>query len=76
MSLPGSGCPVTSRGHVARMAKSNATGERDERRSTVARVLQRIQKMKAKPASEGRDVHVPGDELFLDPFRLGGTSSR
>lgn len=58
------------------MTKSNATGENEDRQSAVARAIQRIQVMRAKPGSEGREVHVPGDELFLDPFGLGGASSR
>jgi hypothetical protein len=58
------------------MTKSGAAREREERQNAVARVIQRVQGMKAEPGSEGRDVHVPGDELFLDPFGLGGASSR
>jgi hypothetical protein len=38
--------------------------------------MERIQAAKRKPASEASEVPIPGDEIFLDPFGLGGASSR
>ena len=57
------------------MTNSNASKERDERQGAMVRVFNRIQAMKDRLAGAG-DLPVPGDELFLDPFSTGGTSSR
>ena len=66
---------VTGGGHVACMTESNAEDMGREWRS-VPRVMERIQTAKRKPASETSEVPIPGDEIFLDPFGLGGASSR
>jgi hypothetical protein len=57
------------------MTNPGTSNERDGRQGAVVRVFNRIQAMKNRPEGES-GVPVPGDELFLDPFALGGASSR
>ena len=57
------------------MTNSNAPNEPGERLSAVVRLFNRIQAMEDRPAGEC-NLPVPGDELFLDPFSIGGASSR
>ena len=48
----------------------------DERCGALARVIHSLEADAARKSADPADAHVPGDELFLDPFDRRSASTR
>ena len=58
------------------MSDTHCMDDGDERCGALARVIHSLEADAARKSADPADAHVPGDELFLDPFDRRSASTR